>query len=310
LTITTTSVPSPANVGSPVSATFAASGGVPPYTWSATGLPAGLSVSAAGALSGSPTAAGTTTFSVTVTDSRGATSSRQFTFQATLPTVPPLVVTGLPATGTPTSQPRLAVGLGTPYPVDVAVDLTMTFAPDTGPDDPTVQFSGGGRTARIMVPAGSTTGVNDVGVQVGTVAGTITITARLTAAGQDVTPTPVPTRTIRINSGPPVITSVTATRTASGFTVVITGYAPSREVTTANFQFTPASGADLQTTQVSVPVGSIFGPYFQSAAGASMGSQFAFTQPFTVQGTAQIVSVSVTLAGQAGTSNAVSANLQ
>jgi hypothetical protein len=52
--------------------TFAASSGTPPYTWSVTSgssLPPGLSLSTAGVLSGTPSAAGNFSFTVTVSDS-------------------------------------------------------------------------------------------------------------------------------------------------------------------------------------------------------------------------------------------------
>jgi hypothetical protein len=52
---------------------FTASGGsvTPPFTWTATGLPDGLSVSPSGVLSGAPTEAGTFYFTLTLTDSTG-----------------------------------------------------------------------------------------------------------------------------------------------------------------------------------------------------------------------------------------------
>ena len=58
-------------VGSAYSQTLSATGGTTPHTWAiASGaLPAGLSLSAAGVISGTPTAAGATSFSVSVTDS-------------------------------------------------------------------------------------------------------------------------------------------------------------------------------------------------------------------------------------------------
>jgi subtilisin-like proprotein convertase family protein/secreted trypsin-like serine protease len=57
---------------SPVSHT--ASGGTAPYSWSASGLPAGLSInSSTGVISGAPTAAGTYSVTVTVTDSSSPT---------------------------------------------------------------------------------------------------------------------------------------------------------------------------------------------------------------------------------------------
>ncbi len=51
------------------------SGGVSPYTWSASGLPSGLSMSGAGTISGTPTAAGTQNAAVTIQDSTGTTAS-------------------------------------------------------------------------------------------------------------------------------------------------------------------------------------------------------------------------------------------
>ena len=52
-------------------AAFTATGGsfIPPYTWSATGLPDGLSLAADGTLSGTPTQTGVTVFTLTLTDS-------------------------------------------------------------------------------------------------------------------------------------------------------------------------------------------------------------------------------------------------
>jgi len=63
------------------SQTLQAAGGTPPYTWTLTSgsLPAGLSLSGAGVLSGTPTAAGNFTFQATVTDSAGATAAQTFT---------------------------------------------------------------------------------------------------------------------------------------------------------------------------------------------------------------------------------------
>jgi len=74
LTITTTSVPN-GIVGNAYSATLNAQNGVTPYTWTVSGgsLPAGLSPSAAGVISGTPSAAGTFPFTVRVTDSSSPT---------------------------------------------------------------------------------------------------------------------------------------------------------------------------------------------------------------------------------------------
>ena len=59
------------------SATVAATSGTTPYSWSATGLPAGLSIaSGTGVISGTPTASGTSTVGVTLTDAAGGTDTQ------------------------------------------------------------------------------------------------------------------------------------------------------------------------------------------------------------------------------------------
>jgi hypothetical protein len=65
-------------VGTPVSLQLSATGGTPPYTWSATGLPAGLSISSGGLISGTPTTAGTSSVTATVRDSASQTGSTSF----------------------------------------------------------------------------------------------------------------------------------------------------------------------------------------------------------------------------------------
>jgi hypothetical protein len=77
LLITTTTL-SAGEVGAAYSEALAASGGTPPYTWVVTSgsLPTGLSLNAAGVISGTPTTPGTSTFTAQVTDSLGATATR------------------------------------------------------------------------------------------------------------------------------------------------------------------------------------------------------------------------------------------
>ncbi len=68
-------------VGTAVSATHSASGGTAPYTWSATGLPPGLSISSStGTVSGTPTTAGSYGVTVTATASAGGSGSASYTW--------------------------------------------------------------------------------------------------------------------------------------------------------------------------------------------------------------------------------------
>lgn len=88
LAITTTSPLPAGTVGTVYSVQFAASGGTSPYTWSvATGstLPAGLTLSSAGLLSGTPTTAvSSASFGITVTDSEVPPVSVTQTFTLTI----------------------------------------------------------------------------------------------------------------------------------------------------------------------------------------------------------------------------------
>jgi len=82
VSITTTS-PLPDGTRNVVySTTLVAAGGDGSYSWTQTGgtLPAGLSLSAAGVLSGTPTSPGQTTFTLPVS-SAGYSASRQYTLQ-------------------------------------------------------------------------------------------------------------------------------------------------------------------------------------------------------------------------------------
>jgi hypothetical protein len=78
-------------VGTQVSLSPAATGGQPPYTWSVTGLPAGLSADAAGRITGRTVlGAYTNIVTITVTDAGGQRASRSLTW--TVPVVVPNVV--------------------------------------------------------------------------------------------------------------------------------------------------------------------------------------------------------------------------
>jgi hypothetical protein len=308
--VTATSIPTAtAGVGiTPVQLT--ATGGTPPYQWQSASLPPGLSLALNGTLSGTPTAAGTFQFTVYTVDSSGALASGSEQLVVGLPAAPSAAITGASASSPPSSQQFVTVSLASAYTAPVTANLTLTFTPASGADDPNVQFIGGGRTAQVQIPAGDTSSTTNVGVQIGTVAGTITITAQLAAGGANITPTPAPTTTIMVPAAAPVITAVTATRTTTGFTVSITGYASNKDVDSSNYTFTPSAGSSLSTSTATVAVTPLFTQWYTSAGSPQYGSEFTLSQPFTVSGSASsVLSLTVTLSNALGTSQAVSAIL-
>src|SRR6185295_17538179 len=74
--------------GSIYSATVTGAGGIAPYTFTSLNLPASLSISAGGVISGTPAAAGTTSVNITITDSsvppQTKTESKQLTINPAL----------------------------------------------------------------------------------------------------------------------------------------------------------------------------------------------------------------------------------
>ena len=93
--ITTTSLAN-GTAGVAYSATLAATGGVTPYVWSIVSgsLPAGLSLNAStGMISGTPTSAGTSNFTVQVTDAQNPADSDTQALSLTINSPAPLNIT-------------------------------------------------------------------------------------------------------------------------------------------------------------------------------------------------------------------------
>jgi len=307
LQLTTANQLPDAMLGSAFSYTMTASGGAPPYTWAANGLPGGLSIGASsGVIGGTPVTAGSIAFTVTVIDSVQSTASDLFHINVNPAPLPPITVAGLPDTATPLQQYPISVTLANPYAYgDISGTVILTSMPaDSGPSDNSIQFSSGGRSANFTIPAGSTSAA--LQVQVGTVAGTIAVTVtQVLAGGLDVTPSPPPVASTQVPKSAPVITAATASSNGNTLTIQIVGFATSREVTQAVFSFSAAAGQSLANSQFSIPTDSNFATYYQNSANAAFGSQFILTQPFSIQGNASgVIPQSVTLTNRVGTTTA------
>lgn len=287
-----------------------ASGGVAPYAWSANGLPPGLEIDGAtGFIGGTPTAPGPFVFNVRVVDAARTVAIALYRVSFELPPLPALAIRGLPGAVEPAQHHAVGLELESAFPVSLAGQLLLSFAPESGAGDGMVRFSSGSRTAAFRIPAGATSAEfddGDMAVQTGTVAGSIVLSVRLEAGGVEVTPAPTPSVSARMDRAAPVIVSAKLVRKSGGFDIQVTGYSTARELTEAVFQFSAASGSTLQQAQVRVPMDAVASAWFQDAASVRFGSQFTFTQSFTVQqGEASAVTpVSVTVTNRVGSATA------
>jgi uncharacterized protein (TIGR03437 family) len=125
LSIITLSIPNGV-VGVPYQTVLNAQGGTAPYTWSAAGVPFGLTLGANGTLAGTPGAAGPFTITVTVTDSQGNTASAPpYTGTINTPTLSAspnaLTISYRQQDPAPAPQSISTFSSGAPVPFNVAV---------------------------------------------------------------------------------------------------------------------------------------------------------------------------------------------
>ena len=171
LTITTATLPNGTVGTSYTATTLAATGGTPPYTWSASGLPSGLSISSAGVISGIPAVAGSFSVTLKVTDSAQATATQTFTI--TVAAALTITTAALPnaTVGTPYSQTLTASGSG-----------TFAWSVSTGALPAGITLSSAGSLSGTPTAPGTFTFTVSVtgGGQSATQSFTITVTAALT----------------------------------------------------------------------------------------------------------------------------------
>jgi large repetitive protein len=147
ITVSPTILPVP-TAGIPYDQTITASGGTAPYAFSVTfgSLPAGLTLVSSGVLSGTPTTAGVSTFTVTATDALSCFGSRSYTVAVVCPTIaisPATLTSG--TVGAAYSQAITASGGTGPY----------TYSVTTGSLPAGLTFSAGGVLSGTPTTAGS-----------------------------------------------------------------------------------------------------------------------------------------------------------
>ena len=139
LVVTSSTLPS-VTVGASYSQTLQASGGTAPYNWSLSSgkLPAGLNLAASGAISGTPTTSGTSTFTATVSDSGSPAQAVSTTTSIVVaPTHLVIAVSTLPSVtvGNAYSRGLQASGGTAPYTWSITsgkLPAGLSLTPSTG----------------------------------------------------------------------------------------------------------------------------------------------------------------------------------
>jgi hypothetical protein len=253
ITFTTTTLPG-ATVGATYSQQLATTGGTTPLTFAVTTgtLPAGLTLSGTGLLSGTPTAAGAATFTVTATDANNTTATQGYTVTVS----PALALTTgtLPAgtVGTPYSQQLAATGGTTP----------LTFAVTSGTPPTGLTLSTTGLLAGTPTTAGTSTfdvTATDAAGATATATYTVNVTQG-TSQGITFTTTTLPPATvgaaysqpINVTGGvSPITLAVTAGTLPPGLTLSTTGLLAGTPTTagTATFTITATDLVGTTATQ-------------------------------------------------------------
>lgn len=174
LSITTTSPLPSGTLNSAYSTTVAATGGITPYSWSISSgsLPAGLSIApSTGTISGSPTATGTSNFTVKVTDSSSAFTTQPFSM--TVGTAPPVVTTASLPSGTQnvaySGATLAATGGTTPYTWSLSsgtLPAGLTLASGTGMISGTPTGTGTSNFTVQVTDANSLTGTKPLSLTI------------------------------------------------------------------------------------------------------------------------------------------------
>jgi uncharacterized protein YhjY with autotransporter beta-barrel domain len=230
-------------VGSAYSQAIIASGGSGGFTYAVTAgaLPAGLTLSTGGTLSGTATAGGTFTFTVSVTDANGNTGSRAYTLAVGAPTIA-IASDALPAATTRIaySQQLTATGGTAPY----------SYAVTAGALPAGITLAANGTLSGTATTAGSYTfsvSARDASTGSGPYTGTRSYTLVVSSPAIVIAPATLPEATTRIaysqaltatGGTAPYGFAITAGALPQGLTLSSSGTLAGTPTTAGSFTFT------------------------------------------------------------------------
>lgn len=219
----------------------------------------------------------------------------------------------------PADTVPLGLSIADPLPVDIQGALRLSFDSAAFSNDPSIQFSTGGRAASFTIPKGRTEAVFPGNLTVnpfltGTVAGAITASATFAVADGrvDITPDAAPEAVFTVVPAAPSLRNLTLGNTGQGrFSVQVTGFATARSVSRLQIVFSGASGANLSTANLTADVADAFTLYYAGNQSSAFGSLFMATVNFTVEegNFEDLSAVTITAENELGQSNPVSLTL-
>ena len=228
-----------ATQGSAYSHTISASAGTAPYSYavSAGALPAGITLSSSGVLSGTPTASGTFNFTVTATDSHGAAGSAAYS----------LAVAIAPPVANAVSAMVAANSSANPIPLSIAGGAATSVAVASGAAHGTATASG---TTISYTPVGGYSGADSFTYTATNGSGTstpATVTITVTAPTLVVAPASLPgamqggaySQTITASAGTaPYSFAIGAGALPAGLTLSAAGTLSGTPIVSGTFNFT------------------------------------------------------------------------
>lgn len=231
-------------VGKGYSAALSASGGTPGYTWSLSGgsLPAGLSLSGNGAISGTPAASGTSSFTVTVSDSGSPAQTQSANLSLTVNAGQLTMTASVPSTGQTGTNYNAALSAsgGTPgYTWSVSagsLPAGLTLNTSTGAISGLPTTDGTSNFTVTVSDSGSPAQTQSAGLSITVSTTQLAITTSALAAGEDGTIYSAP---LSASGGTPGYTwSITSGSLPAGLTLSGSGLITGTPTGTGTSSFT------------------------------------------------------------------------
>lgn len=224
--------------------------------------------------------------------------------------------------GSDPSQPSIDITFQ-PFPEPVIMTITLGFTDGSSnpaasngsikfvnvPQGDNVTVSDGQPSDGFMVTANSPAALAPRVFSIGNVAGTVAVTVQLLLQDKtNITPTALVPPTVPVPATVPSIQTATYSISGSTLTVVVVASSSTRDISGADFHFTPVAGKTLKTTDLNMASPPVFQQWFKNSESGASGGGFTYTQPFTVSTDADIIGgVTVMLENEQGQSVPVSA---